>query len=84
MIDQLEIPDFLRRSHDEPRERATYIPRARKPEAWARPKPPRGWPKGMPVPKTIEPATLALAREIDRAQKEKAKARFAALKARRA
>lgn len=90
MMDDLTIPDFLdRRSGNwvivrNPRERSKILSAPRRnPEPWARPKPPRGWPKGMPVPKTVTPEALSLAREIDRREKEKAKARFAALRERR-
>jgi len=83
MTDPFEIPAFLRRTGEE-RVRSAYVPRAQRRDTWARPRPPRGWPKGMPVPKTVTPEAIALAQEIDRREKEKAKARFAALKARRA
>lgn len=81
MFDDLIIPDFLRReASDAPT--TTYRERRRKPEAWARPKRPAGWPKELPVPKTVSPEALALAREISDKRKAAAKARFALLRGR--
>jgi hypothetical protein len=81
MTDFEPIPDFLRRTPGDAAP-VRYVQRIRH-ETWARPTPPRGWPKGMPAPKTVTPEAIALAREIDKAEKEKAAARFAALRARR-
>lgn len=79
------IPAFLRIPQSERNAAWRDMPVAARPrkEAWARPRPPRGWPADMPVPKTITPEAIALAREIDRRTKAKRDARFAALRARK-
>jgi hypothetical protein len=78
------IPAFLRLTPQERAAgRAMSSTRKSKPETWSRPKPPRGWPIGMPVPKTVTAETLHVAREVDRQARAKRDARLAALKTRR-
>lgn len=77
MDDNLDIPDFLKRTGDTPTSHAPHrrrVPKIKMPKAH----------KAKPwLPKTMEPEAWALLRQIEADKKRKMQARFAKLKERR-